>query len=496
MLGGDCPQLASEYKIRWSPSPITTDNQFDAAYSAGVAPLPDIPGYPQAMSAYGLNLNTQYYFRMKTKDYSSGNGNWSAMSNQLTFVLHDESCGGSGGGGGCCHEEGLVADLGANAFMQVGTGGTSTTDPTFLENTLLANTPLNISSTDLLRLSHGPKWTSNGSRIRLSQGGSLSTRYTGVRLLGVTPTAGEELFVAGNEVVSGTLIAPTRVSQAGGRDLTTRFAADSAFDGRDGDTLVVEFAARSPGRIALETSRSQLVIPPDRTGIDIQCETAQGWSTVAHHDPRELVSQALYDVASPARVRLVFMGEHRLHRVQRFAPGTTPTVLALEPTSIEHSRSGDVSTALGTGGVLLASGEHAHADFGATLDQAAGLEWFLQVTGEHVATSAAGTAASLRDAESETAPLKYTLGQNRPNPFESETRVGFELPVRTVVKLEVFDLMGRRVVTLANATYEPGRHSVSWDRHGNRGTRVPAGVYTCRFTAGEHQEQRQMIVFP
>jgi hypothetical protein len=492
------PTAGSE--VRWSLSTIPDDNAYNAIPSAqrSVGPPGADPylGYAQSTSVLGLTTGTRYYFRMKTKDYAYATGNWSAMSNELTFVLHDETCGGSGGGGGCCHEEGLAADLGGNAFMQVGTGGTSTTDPTFLENTLLANTPLNTSSTDLLRLPHGPKWTSTGSRIRLSQSGALSTRYTGVRLLGVTPTAGEELFVAGHDVVSGTLIDPIRVSQAGGRDLTARFAADSAFDGRDGDTLVVEFSVRSPGRIALETSRSQLVIPPDRTGIDIQCETAQGWSSVAHHDPRELVSQALYDVASPARVRLVFLGEHRLHRVGRFVPGTAPTVMALEPTSIDHSRSGDVSTALGTGGVLLASGEHALADFAATLDQAAGLEWFLQVTGEHVPASAAGTTASLRDAESETAPLKYALEQNRPNPFENETHVGFELPVRSVVKLEVFDLMGRRVATLANATYEPGRHSVSWDRHGNRGTRVPAGVYTCRFTAGQHQEQRQMIVFP
>jgi hypothetical protein len=368
-------------------------------------------------------------------------------------------------------------------------------DVSFLENTLLANVAPGLSSTDILPLRYGPKWTTSGARIRLSQAGALGTRFSSVRLVAVSQTPGEELFVAGDKVLSGTLTDPARVKHADGRDLTALFAADSSFDGRDGDTLLVDFVDPTPARIALRTSHSQLVIAPDRTGIDIQCETAQGWQTVAHHDPRELPSTALYDVPSPGRIRLVFLGEHRLVGVSRFVPGTAPSVTAYEPTSVVHSRYGDLAATLGTSGASLVAGDNVLADFAVTRDQSAGVAWFLQVTGEHTAT-ARSTSAAVRPVPGPAAPLRFALDQNRPNPFDSRTEVGFELPVRSAVRLEVFDLLGRRVATLANATYEPGRYSVSWDRQGNRGTRVPAGVYTCRFTAGEHQEQRRMVVFP
>jgi hypothetical protein len=390
-----------------------------------------------------------------------------------------------------------VADGGVSAFSLRGSSaGSSGTDPTFLENTLLSNAPPDVSSTDVLPLPYGPKRTSTGSRIRLSQAGALATRFTGVRLLGVTPTPGEELFVAGQQILSGTLTDPIRVMQAGGRDLTVLFAADSSFDGQDGDTLLVEFADPGPGRIALETSRSQLVIAPDRTGIDIQCETATGWQTVAHHDPRELPSVALHDVRSMARLRLIFLGTHRLHGVGRFIPGTGSTVTAQVPTGVVHSGLGDVTSALGGDGFVLRAGESALVDFAGALDLPAGLDWFLEVTGEHITATASGAAAYRRGPEGGEAPLRFALAQNRPNPFDSNTQIGFELPVPALVRLEVFDLLGRRVATLANASYEPGRHSVSWDRRGNMGARVPAGVYTCRYIAGDHREQRRMIVFP
>jgi flagellar hook assembly protein FlgD len=64
------------------------------------------------------------------------------------------------------------------------------------------------------------------------------------------------------------------------------------------------------------------------------------------------------------------------------------------------------------------------------------------------------------------------------------------------VQLEVFDLLGRRVAVLVDAPYEPGRYSITWDRRGTKGSRLPAGVYTCRYTAGDHHELKRIIVFP
>src|SRR5262249_31316728 len=161
------------------------------------------------------------------------------------------------GGGGCCHEEGLVALDGSSALSVQTEGGATTTEPSFLNNTLLANVPPGITSTDCLQLEYGPKWTVSGARLQLDPAGGAGTWESRVRLLAVSQTPGEELFAAGEQVMSGKLARPDLVKIANGRDLTALFAADSSFEGRDGDTLLVEFADRTPGRIALTSSRSQ-----------------------------------------------------------------------------------------------------------------------------------------------------------------------------------------------------------------------------------------------
>lgn len=60
-------------------------------------------------------------------------------------------------------------------------------------------------------------------------------------------------------------------------------------------------------------------------------------------------------------------------------------------------------------------------------------------------------------------PKAFWLGQNFPNPFNSETVLRFELPERSAVKLIVYDLLGREVQTLLDETREAERHQVRFD---------------------------------
>ena len=94
----------------------------------------------------------------------------------------------------------------------------------------------------------------------------------------------------------------------------------------------------------------------------------------------------------------------------------------------------------------------------------------------------------LRDHEEEDPALKVEL-------LIYSANNGYEIPVNHAL-VQVMDRAHETVFGAPPIRPEPGRYSVSWDRRGNRGARVPAGVYTCRFTAGQHQEQRRMIVFP
>ncbi len=86
-------------------------------------------------------------------------------------------------------------------------------------------------------------------------------------------------------------------------------------------------------------------------------------------------------------------------------------------------------------------------------------------------------------------PITFGLAQNYPNPFNPATAICYQLAGISDVKLEVFDLLGRRVATLVNERKEAGAYTVQW----NAGA-APSGAYYCRLTAGSFVQTRRMIL--
>ena len=71
-----------------------------------------------------------------------------------------------------------------------------------------------------------------------------------------------------------------------------------------------------------------------------------------------------------------------------------------------------------------------------------------------------------------------------PNPFTGAVALTFALAVRSDVKVDVLDVAGRRVRSLAAAPMEPGKHTLSWDGHDDGGHPLRAGLYFARMHAG------------
>jgi len=92
--------------------------------------------------------------------------------------------------------------------------------------------------------------------------------------------------------------------------------------------------------------------------------------------------------------------------------------------------------------------------------------------------------------EEASAPVAYALGRLRPNPFNPRLRVPFDVPAPGgEVRIEVFDVNGRRVRSLLREVMPAGRHQVIWDgRAGDLegGARAASGVYFIRMDAGPH----------
>ncbi|HEX7071955.1 MAG TPA: FlgD immunoglobulin-like domain containing protein [Rhodothermales bacterium] len=98
------------------------------------------------------------------------------------------------------------------------------------------------------------------------------------------------------------------------------------------------------------------------------------------------------------------------------------------------------------------------------------------------------------DWEASTIPSTVELAQNSPNPFNPTTNIQFNLNASADVRLAVFDLLGRQVRLLIDATLEPAAYTVTWDGTDDGGRQMPSGVYLYRVTAGGNSVARTMTL--
>jgi hypothetical protein len=82
----------------------------------------------------------------------------------------------------------------------------------------------------------------------------------------------------------------------------------------------------------------------------------------------------------------------------------------------------------------------------------------------------------------------------RPNPAPGASTIQFGLPARESITLDVYDLFGRRLRTLARGPCPAGPHTARWDGRDESGKDVAPGVYYCRLIVGS-QSITQRIVF-
>ena len=92
-----------------------------------------------------------------------------------------------------------------------------------------------------------------------------------------------------------------------------------------------------------------------------------------------------------------------------------------------------------------------------------------------------------------TGPAAFALHPVAPNPFSGRTTIRFDVPVKSRVSLEVFDVSGRLVRTLEKGWMDAGRKGVTWDGRNASGRTTGAGVYFVRLEADDFRATRKVL---
>ena len=91
--------------------------------------------------------------------------------------------------------------------------------------------------------------------------------------------------------------------------------------------------------------------------------------------------------------------------------------------------------------------------------------------------------------EDPSVPERFTLNQNYPNPFNPDTRISYEIPEASHVRITVFDLLGRPVAVITDDMHQPGKHAVRFDASG-----LSSGIYIYEIIAGNFMSRKKMTL--
>lgn len=274
------------------------------------------------------------------------------------------------------------------------------------------------------------------------------------------------------------------------REETAAVVADGSGGSTEGGlpgSIICETSRGANGRwlVSLRMEEPGLAEP----GLQLESRSADGaWVT------RDVLDDAsgpfaLCGLRPGGRIRL--NGHYRLDRIATAVSQRGGITLA----SAFHSRLGEVTAVVrGVGLAPLRHGDTLRLDYAP--DSAAigsGESWFVVIRHSEAAEFNARPAQGSPDAS---LPIRFALHQNQPNPFRSTTTIRFDVPRVSAVRLEIFDLMGRRIRTLARRDFAAGFHALEWDHCDSEGRLVSPGVYVYRLMAGGFQARRKMTLAP
>lgn len=88
----------------------------------------------------------------------------------------------------------------------------------------------------------------------------------------------------------------------------------------------------------------------------------------------------------------------------------------------------------------------------------------------------------------------FSLKQNYPNPFNATTTIRYGIPLSVHVKITIYDISGKNIITLVDNQQNAGWYNVQWDSVTGKGKAVSSGVYLMRLEAGNFIDVKKILL--
>ena len=91
--------------------------------------------------------------------------------------------------------------------------------------------------------------------------------------------------------------------------------------------------------------------------------------------------------------------------------------------------------------------------------------------------------------QKDTVPEEFMLVSAYPNPFNPITNISFNLAEDSEVSISIYNLQGRQIVSLVDASMNAGYHSVTWNADN-----FSSGVYFVKMVAGDYKSNQKLML--
>ncbi|MBL8008535.1 MAG: T9SS type A sorting domain-containing protein, partial [Ignavibacteria bacterium] len=86
-------------------------------------------------------------------------------------------------------------------------------------------------------------------------------------------------------------------------------------------------------------------------------------------------------------------------------------------------------------------------------------------------------------------PSAFSLSQNYPNPFNPSTKISYAIPTEGLVRLSIYNILGRQVATLVNDFRRAGYYDADFNA-----SDLASGLYFYKLESGSFTETKRMLL--